>query len=159
VPIAYIQRIVIKSAFEIPKLNDQFSKNNSSFESFQKLYLIDAFRTPIAQLFEINDFIRNFKTENHPSNNTHSLISDLCVHAGEISSVKSEKYSQFNKHFLPEFNCLYLSPTNFWANDFSQFIQDEDIMQTINGPSDIFQKISKEAKFEEDDKRDNLLSK
>jgi hypothetical protein len=146
---------VIKSVFKIPKATDQFTKENSSFENFQKLYLIDAFRTPIAQLFEVNDFIRNFRTENHTSNNTQSLISDLCVHAGELASFRNERYTPFNKHFLPEFNCLYLSPTNFWSNDFTLFNQDDDIMQTINGPSDFNNKNSKETRHDEEETKQN----
>ena len=145
----------MKSAFKIPKVIDQSGKENSSLKSLQKLYLIDAFRTPIAQLFDLNDFIRNFRTENHTSNKTQSLISDLCVHAGELASSKSDRYKPYNKHFLPEFNCLYLSPTNFWSNDFTQFSQDDDIMQTINGPSDFILKNSKETILEEEEKKDN----
>jgi hypothetical protein len=123
----------------------------------QHLYLIDAFRTPIAQLFELNQFIRNFRTENHSSSTQKSLIGDLCVHVGELDeytnkeeqnsnqsdetndedekakSEKKEKNSNnFNSHYLPEFNCLYLSPANFWFNDYSLFKQEDDLIKTMN---------------------------
>jgi hypothetical protein len=118
--------------FKIPKR----TKNNATTTDTDtdtdtdnnKLYLIDTFRTPIAQLFELNEFIRNFRTQTNSSEK--SLISDLCVHAGELAS--RERPTLFNKHFLPEFNCLYLSPTNFWSNDLNSFLSDDDIMETIN---------------------------
>ena len=103
--------------------------------------MIDAFRTPIAQLFELNEFIKNFRTENHSSSNQKSLIRDLCVHVGELTETKSSDSvsddekgasAKFNSHYLPEFNCLYLSAANFWFNDYNLFSQDEDILNSIN---------------------------
>lgn len=148
-PIAYIQRIVVKSVINIPK--SLFTSGNTSghgddlkittklnISKENRLYLIDAFRTPLTQLFELNDFVRNFQTTKHPSGQQKSLIGDLCVHVGELG--KDDKLisknlldnTQFNKHFLPEFNCLYLSPANFWSNNLDEFSQDDDLMQTIN---------------------------
>ena len=142
-PIAYIQRIVVKSVFNIPvsQVNVSFTDSKTKYD-LRNLYMIDAFRTPIAQLFELNEFIRNFRTENHSSNSQKSLTSDLCVHVGELAAssgsdrTSNTKQKEFNKHYLPEFNCLYLSPTNFWSNDFGEFKQDDDLMQTINEAPD-----------------------
>lgn len=96
-----------------------------------KLFLIDAFRTPLAHLFELNEFIRNFQTDKL------SLNGDLCVRVGELGrddkmSKNKNSYNEFNHHFLPEFNCLYLSPANYWSNNFDSFNKDDDLMQTIN---------------------------
>jgi hypothetical protein len=110
-------------------------------ESEEHLYLVDAFRTPLAQLFELNDYLKNFRTNKHKS-----LIDDLCVHVGEISRLKSDNTNQQNtqqkiKTYLPEFNCLYLSPTNFWSNDYNSFINDDDIIQTINNSPNYFKNL------------------
>lgn len=176
VPIAYIQRIVIKSVFPVPlSVNGVFGdatessgirshhkKTNSTdsplprnlhsqtTELDEQLYLIDLFRTSVGKLFELNELIRNFHTEQQPSAAEKSLVGDVCVHVGELSTggkdsekpakrpLDSKKNSNNNnnndpiKYYLPEFNCLYLSPANFWSNDFNAFMQDDNIMQTIN---------------------------
>lgn len=130
-PIAYIQRIVVKSIFNIPKSKIHMLNRTDDINE-KRLFFIDLFRTPLSRLFELNDFIRNFR-----SKDKKSLISDMCVHIGELS--KKEKLStnnrhstDFNRHFLPEFNCLYLSPANFWSNNFAEFANDNDFMNTIN---------------------------
>ena len=145
---------MVKSLIKIPKSIIKNTSNdniNINRDENAKLYLIDAFRTPIGQLFDLNEFIRNFHTENHESNNQKSLIGDLCVHVGELiddkykttdNSPKQDSTNEnsnnkvnpnmFNRHYLPEFNCLYLSPANFWSNDINLFKEDEDIMGTIN---------------------------
>jgi hypothetical protein len=125
VPIAYIQRIIVKSVIHIPE------PSASDANETQKLFLIDTFRTPLAHLFELNQFIKNFQTKKY------SLVGDLCVHVGELNKNDNFKYSgkktsSFNKHYLPEFNCLYLSPANFWLNNVDVFDKDEDLMNTIN---------------------------
>ena len=136
VPIAYIQRIVVKSIINIPE--------KSSSESHNQLHLIDAFRTPLAQLFELNEFVKNFQTEKS------SLQGDLCVHVGALT--KNERFLQknnineLNKHHLPEFNCLYLSPANFWLNNMELFGKDEDLMKTINELSPLYFKASLNSK-------------
>lgn len=101
-----------------------------------KLFFIDLFRSPLSQLFEINNFIRNFR-----SKDKKSLIGDMCVHVGELNKNEKlesgKKYpNDFNKHFLPEFNCLYLSPANFWSNNFVEFANDNDFMNSINNMPD-----------------------
>lgn len=102
----------------------------------EKLYLVDAFRAPLAQLFELNEFIRNFRTDKL------SLVDDLCIHVGEVKEKRYDRTDSSNsddtKQFLPEFNCLYLSPSNFWSNNLNKFLIDDDIMQTINESPDKF---------------------
>jgi hypothetical protein len=164
IPVAYIQRIVIKSILKIStnthndtpfmeeyekkiykeqqkKYNKKLFKNSTKKDD--KFYLIDAFRTPLGQLFDVNSFIQNFKIEKNISQtnsndqiiysssnvdiieDVQSLLDDMCVHIGELNNHN-------NKDILPEFNCLYLSPANFWMNDKTAFSRDDDIMKTIN---------------------------
>jgi len=157
VPIAYIQRILVKSVFipsgvqqrqqkqqrfKVKQFQNSLLNNNDSnggSSNDHNLYLVDAFRTPLAHLFELNDFLHRFRTLNSNSSEKKSLIDDLCVHVGETLSRRKHKPSEsaantdYKPHtHLPEFNCLYLSPTNFWSNDFSLFMKDEDIIQTLN---------------------------
>ena len=135
VPIAYIQRILIKSVFHIP--NSYRNKINDDAENVnEKLYLVDAFRAPLARLFELNEFLRNFHTDKL------SLVDDLCIHVGEVKEKRYDRPESSSpddsKQFLPEFNCLYLSPSNFWSNNLNNFMTDDDIMQTINDSPDKF---------------------
>lgn len=134
-PIAYIQRIVVKSILNIPK---HINKLNTTD---QTVYLVDAFRTPLAQLFELNEYLRQFRTTS--SNDSKSLIDDLCVHVGELRKkrLKNNNHDTNDRHYLPEFNCLYLSPANFWSNDFNLFIQDDDIIHTINNSPSYFKSV------------------
>lgn len=150
--------------------------------------MIDAFRTPLAHLFDLNEYIRNFQTtttitassssQEESSSSGHSnfnnkpttLVGDLCVHVGELArkvkapgrkEVQKKKKSseqansnEFNKHLLPEFNCLYLSPANFWSNDFNEFMNDDDLLATLT--SQIKNDNDDESKFDyKDDELDN----
>lgn len=154
---AYIQRIVVKSLIEIPTATQHSNGSSGNLnlnDSSSRLYLIDAFRAPLAQLFELNEFIRNFQTTTSSvrpnEHETKSLVSDLCVHVSELAKKvrappqprshhqqqqQQQQYSSsssdFNKHLLPEFNCLYLSPANLWSNDLSQFVNDDDLLATL----------------------------
>lgn len=73
----------------------------------------------------------------YPQNQQHkSLTGDLCVHVTELSKnaksiIQSANNKDFNRHVLPEFSCLYLSPANFWSNDYSAFLNDDDLLATI----------------------------
>ena len=140
--------------FKGAQLNNDTIINSSSSSNINDnhLYLVDAFRTPLAHLFELNDFLRRFRTLNLNNKNNSSeqlsLIDDLCVHVGqttvrhsrlkpqETSSTSDSMSDSKQRSYLPEFNCLYLSPANFWSNDFGLFNQDEDIIQTINDSPD-----------------------
>lgn len=115
IPVAYIQRIVVRSVLDIPSTTDPLprspnasnesdsSSNKSPSQQQRPLYLIDAFRTPLAHLFDLNEFIRNFQTtttitassssREESSSSGHSdsnnkrttLVGDLCVHVGELA--------------------------------------------------------------------------
>lgn len=145
VPIAYIQRIVVKSVIHIPR-----SKKNGAIDS--QLYLVDLFRTPLAQLFELNEFVKSFRHTNSTTKQPNSLVSDLCVHVGELSNQIAKR---FNKHYLPEFNCLYLSPANFWLNDLETFVKEEDLMSRI---SELDASTAEEIKKSFDDMQPNFFT-
>jgi len=119
----------------------------------RQLYLIDAFRTSIAHAFEINEYLRAFRDEQG-----QSLVNDLCLHVGELKAVQKKKEKRpthdaddtyleddnipeteesTGKNYFPEFNCLYLSPANFWSNDIDSFLRDTNIMRTINELNDL----------------------
>lgn len=140
---AYIQRIVVKSVIEVPIRQSKTAHTN---DSTSRLYLIDALRAPLAHLFDLNEFIRNFHTTGDggagvgAERSSTTLVGDLCVHVGELHrglrTTKQQQQSvpssnEFNRHILPEFNCLYLSPANFWSNDFTQFTNDDDLLGTL----------------------------
>ncbi len=127
-----------------------FNESTEAHKKNNQLYLIDTFRTSIAQLFEINEFIRNFRTRNEADGSERSLVSDLCLHVGELKAFQAinsgankdngdaETSNDSNgKNYFPEFNCLYLSPTNYWSNDYSSFLNDDNLMKTINHLNDL----------------------
>lgn len=138
----YVQRIIINNVLTIPdtQITDHsiyFNKSSidkSNHLEKHQLYLIDTFRTGISQLFEINEFLRNYRTVNSQTNEEKSLVNDLCLHVGEMKTPQDKENN--GKRSFPEFNCLYLSPTNFWSNDFESFIQDDNIIQTMNNLND-----------------------
>lgn len=176
VPVGYIQRIIVKSILSIPEEHTAehstyYRKNphpgqslNESTEAHQRnhqLYLIDAFRTSIAQLFDINEFLRNFHTSNEQDGNKKSLVSDMCLHVGELKAFKAPTDIDPNneaKNYFPEFNCLYLSPTNYWSNDYNSFMNDYNLMMTINRLNDL-QMMNNIEKQENTDKGGNFIGK
>lgn len=102
IPVAYIQQILVKSNIHLIK--------NTTF------YLSDSFRAPLLSLFELNEFIRNLKSSNGKS------INDLCLHVGELKS---------KIDYLPEYNCLYISPASYWQNNEEHFKQDDNLIEKI----------------------------
>lgn len=126
--------------------------------------MVDAFRTPLVKLFEINEFLRNFRTEKQNSTEQQSLIDDLCVHVGEIRKITDESPSSEQQNaqqfrtYLPEFNCLYLSPSNFWSNDFNLFIQDDDIIQTINNSPNYFKDLGLKQNKHQSQSKSKLIN-
>ncbi len=162
IPVGYIQRIIVKSVLTIPdehtidhKVFSEKTKHSDSMDHLtaRQLYLIDAFRTSIAHAFEINEYLRAFRDEQG-----QSLVNDLCLHVGELKAVQKKKEKRpthdaddtyleddnipeseesTGKNYFPEFNCLYLSPANFWSNDIDSFLRDTNIMRTINELNDL----------------------
>lgn len=63
------------------------------------------------------------------SNNQIQLISktslsDVCLHVENVK--RSDKADLF-----PEYNCLVLSPANFWQQSVHNFNQDNNLLNTI----------------------------
>lgn len=59
-------------------------------------------------------------------NSTQSL-SNLCLHVETVKLKSSEE----GKKLLPEYNCLILSPANFWQQNGNTFQMDTNLMGTI----------------------------
>lgn len=54
-------------------------------------------------------------------------LPELCFHVGEVKSKALKgKYS-----VLPEYNCLIVSPANFWQGNYAKYQDDPDILGTI----------------------------
>ncbi len=110
IPLAYIQQILVKTRYE--------NENNETIAAVQK---------SIEYLFELNEFIRNINLQHMDDGQS---LANICLHVNEIS-LGNELNKQTLK-LLPEFTCLYLSPTNYWANSLYAFRQDTNILDTIN---------------------------
>ncbi|KAL0277128.1 UNVERIFIED_CONTAM: hypothetical protein PYX00_004516 [Menopon gallinae] len=108
-PYVYIQQIVLKTGV-LPWLNS--------------MTVHDAFRAPLYQTFPLLETIRNFQIKN--GSDTIS-ISNLCLH---VESVKL-KSSEDRRKLLPEYNCLILSPANFWQQSEMNFQMDNHLIGTI----------------------------
>ncbi|KAK6639923.1 hypothetical protein RUM43_008200 [Polyplax serrata] len=106
-PAIYIQQVVLKTGVS-PWLKE--------------LIVSDAFRAPLYQVFPLLETIRNFQ----PENSTQSL-SNLCLHVETVKLKSSEE----GKKLLPEYNCLILSPANFWQQNGNTFQMDTNLMGTI----------------------------
>ena len=93
-------------------------------------FLIDKYRAPLGYLFEINDFIRNFHY--HKSDTVTKSLLDLCLHVESLKDSFENEDDVKISSYLPEFNCLYISPANFWSNSKIKFKTDENIFNKLN---------------------------
>ncbi|XP_078571709.1 sterol regulatory element-binding protein cleavage-activating protein-like isoform X1 [Branchiostoma floridae x Branchiostoma japonicum] len=107
-PVAFIQQFVVMATV-------------SPWES--RLIPTDAFRAPLSKVFSIVDDVNNLQVK--ISGKTRS-ISDFCLHIPEVLP----KFKA--KGLLPEYNCLLLSPANFWKGDATVFKEDGQIIKTIH---------------------------
>lgn len=57
-------------------------------------------------------------------NTSKTTLSDLCLH---VENVKRRDKSEL----FPEYNCLILSPANFWQQSVHNFNQDNNLLNTI----------------------------
>lgn len=99
------------------------------------LILTDAYRGPLAEVFKLIEVVRNHQapvvvmdeTSGSRSSSSSSLtLSDICLHVENVKVVAAGKNNLF-----PEYNCLLLSPANFWQQNPSQFNKDPAILNTI----------------------------
>lgn len=80
------------------------------------LKLTDAFRGPLFEVFKLLEIINNHET--------NVTLSNLCLHIDNIK--RQQKDSIF-----PEYNCLVLSPANFWRQNIHNFNRDNCLLSTI----------------------------
>ncbi|XP_066301686.1 sterol regulatory element-binding protein cleavage-activating protein-like isoform X2 [Branchiostoma lanceolatum] len=107
-PVAFIQQFVVMATV-------------SPWES--RLIPTDAFRAPLSKVFSIVDDVNNLQVK--ISGKTRST-SDFCLHIPEVLP----KFKA--KGLLPEYNCLLVSPANFWKSDATLFKEDGQIIKTIH---------------------------
>ncbi|CRK90733.1 CLUMA_CG004425, isoform A [Clunio marinus] len=100
-PFVYVQQIILRSAV-LPWSKD--------------LTLTDAFRGPLFEVFKLLEIINNHET--------NVTLSNLCLHVENVK--RSHKDPLF-----PEYNCLVLSPANFWRQNIHNFNKDNSLLSTI----------------------------
>ncbi|XP_058868959.1 sterol regulatory element-binding protein cleavage-activating protein-like [Acipenser ruthenus] len=108
-PVAYIQQVLVKAVV-------------SPWD--QSLLPVDIFRSPLAQVFQLVEEIRNHV--HRDSTGSHSL-EELCLQVTDLLSGLKKVQSQ-----LPEHGCLLISPGNFWQNERERFDSDADIIRTVH---------------------------
>ncbi|BES99776.1 cleavage-activating protein [Nesidiocoris tenuis] len=79
------------------------------------MQVTDAIRAPLAEVFRLIEAIQNYK---HPSGLT---LTDVCTHVEAPNRPLP----------LPQYNCLVVSPANFWRQDPSQFFTDVNLVSTV----------------------------
>lgn len=100
-PFVYVQQIILRSAV-LPWNKD--------------LAITDAFRGGIFEVFKLLEIISNHET--------NVTLSNLCLHVENVK--RSHKDALF-----PEYNCLVLSPANFWRQNIHNFNKDNGLLSTI----------------------------
>lgn len=101
-PFVYVQQIILRSVV-LPW-------------NHKDLAMTDAFRGPLFEVFKLLEIISNHET--------NVTLSNLCLHVENVK--RSHKDSLF-----PEYNCLVLSPANFWKQNIHNFNRDTSLLSTI----------------------------
>lgn len=100
-PFVYVQQIILRSVV-LPWT--------------EELAMTDAFRGPLFEVFKLLEIINNHET--------NVTLSNLCLHVENVKrSIKDA--------FFPEYNCLVLSPANFWRQNIHNFNKDNSLLGTI----------------------------
>jgi hypothetical protein len=100
-PFIYVQQVILRSIV-LPWERD--------------LMLTDAFRGPLFEVFKLLEIINNHET--------NITLSNLCLHVDNIKR-------QHKDVLFPEYNCLVLSPANFWKQNIHNFNRDNCLLSTI----------------------------
>ncbi|MBN3284069.1 SCAP protein, partial [Polyodon spathula] len=108
-PVAYIQQVLVKAVV-------------SPWD--QSLLPVDIFRSPLAQVFQLVEEIRNHV---HRDSTGSRSLEELCLQVTDLLSGLKKVQSQ-----LPEHGCLLISPGNFWQNERERFDSDADIIRTVH---------------------------
>lgn len=102
-PYIYVQQIIFRTS--VAPWNDN-------------LHLIDAFRGPLHESFKLLEAVTNHEDEHQ------NTLSRLCLH---VENVKRPT----QRSIFPEYNCLTLSPANFWQQNPHEFNKDTNLLNTI----------------------------
>lgn len=100
-PFVYVQQIILRTVV-LP-----WNK---------ELAITDAFRGPLFEVFKLLEIINNHET--------NVTLSNICLHVENVK--RSHKDALF-----PEYNCLTLSPANFWRQNIHTFNKDNSLLGTI----------------------------
>ncbi|KAG5316607.1 SCAP protein, partial [Pseudoatta argentina] len=87
----------------------------------EDLTLMDAFRGPLYEVFNLLEIIQNYQ---HPE--TLKTLGQVCLHIEAVKKRNGKK-----AEVLPEYNCLVLSPANLWQQSIELFSQDTNLINTI----------------------------
>ncbi|KAI4480537.1 hypothetical protein M0804_010090 [Polistes exclamans] len=87
----------------------------------EDLSLMDAFRGPLYEIFNLLEIIQNYQ---HPE--TLKTLGQVCLHIEAAKKRNGKK-----PEILPEYNCLVLSPANLWQQSIELFSQDTNLIGTI----------------------------
>lgn len=90
------------------------------------LIVTDAYRGPLAEIFKLIEVIRNHQVVVEDEKRSPLTLSDICLHVENVKVLATAKNNLF-----PEYNCLLLSPANFWQQNPSQFNKDPTVLNTI----------------------------
>lgn len=106
-PFVYIQQVVMRSQV-VPWQSD--------------LMMTDAFRGPLQQIFKLLEIVGNH--ENEAAGGGSTTLANICLHVENVK--RPNKVATF-----PEYNCLVLSPANFWQQNVLSFNKDSNLLNTI----------------------------
>ncbi|XP_055390295.1 sterol regulatory element-binding protein cleavage-activating protein [Condylostylus longicornis] len=99
-PALYVQQILLRTGVH-PWLKE--------------MYILDAFRSPLYEVFKLLEIVRNHESSTN--------LDNICLHVDNVKRMKSSLF--------PEYNCLVLSPANFWNQDIHNFSKDGNILNSI----------------------------
>ncbi|XP_066601673.1 sterol regulatory element-binding protein cleavage-activating protein isoform X2 [Prorops nasuta] len=102
----YVQQVVLRTGV-IPWAED--------------LTLVDAFRGPLYEVFNLLEIIQNYQ---HPE--SLKTLGQVCLHIEAVKKRNGKK-----PEILPEYNCLVLSPANLWQQSTELFGKDTNLIGTI----------------------------
>lgn len=124
-PFVYVQQILFRATV-LPWTND--------------LVLTDAYRGPFAEAFKLIEVVRNHQVaaqdDSTGRHNSPLTLSDICLHVENVKvnhhqHQHQQQQSPLPQQLFPEYNCLLLSPANFWHQNPAQFNKDPALLNTI----------------------------
>lgn len=97
------------------------------------LILTDAYRGPFAEAFKLIEVVRNHQVLAEDQHHRPLTLSDICLHVENVKVNQQTQHQQPQQppQLFPEYNCLLLSPANFWHQNQAQFNKDPALLNTI----------------------------